>query len=97
MIPHAPECACKPCLVEAFREVVDQVVTERMPPAPEQALNVAQVVEATRLSDWTIRALIKAGDLPALRVGTRVHVLRSDLEAWMHRRVEDPLREVPRG
>jgi hypothetical protein len=39
---------------------------------------------------------VKAGDLPALPVGTRVFILRSDLEAWMHRRVDEPLAEVPR-
>lgn len=93
---HHVDCTCKPCLVDAMRDVVHQVVAELMPAAAEQALSVAECAETTGLSDWTIRSLVKAGDLPALRVGTRVHVLRSDLEAWMRRRVAEPLTEVPR-
>jgi len=43
-------------------------------------MTVAEVAALLRLNQQTIRNWIEAGTLPALRVGRRVRVLRSDLE-----------------
>lgn len=48
--------------------------------AHEQFLTVAEVAATLRLNQQTIRNWIDAGTLPAVRVGRRVRVLRSDLQ-----------------
>jgi excisionase family DNA binding protein len=44
----------------------------------EEFLTVAEVAERLRLNQQTIRNWIDAGTLPALRIGRRVRVLKSD-------------------
>jgi excisionase family DNA binding protein len=46
-------------------------------------LTVAEVAEALRVSSMTIYRLIKAGDLPALRVGKNYRIRLQDLEAYL--------------
>jgi excisionase family DNA binding protein len=43
-------------------------------------LTVAEVAEMLRLNQQTVRNWIDQGSLPALRVGRRVRIRRSDLE-----------------
>jgi excisionase family DNA binding protein len=43
-------------------------------------LTVAEVAELLKLNQQTVRNWIDQGALPALRVGRRVRILRSDLE-----------------
>lgn len=43
-------------------------------------MTVAEVVALLKLNQQTIRNWIDSGTLPALRVGRRVRVLRSDLD-----------------
>lgn len=43
-------------------------------------LTVAEVAELLRLNQQTVRNWIDQGSLPALRVGRRVRIRRSDLE-----------------
>jgi excisionase family DNA binding protein len=43
-------------------------------------LTVAEVAELLRLNQQTVRNWIDAGSLPALRVGRRVRIKRSDLD-----------------
>jgi excisionase family DNA binding protein len=46
----------------------------------EYYLTVAEVAEVLRLNQQTVRNWIDQGSLPALRVGRRVRIKRSDLE-----------------
>ena len=46
----------------------------------EEFLTVAEVAEMLKLNQQTVRNWIDQGSLPALRVGRRVRILRSDLE-----------------
>jgi excisionase family DNA binding protein len=45
----------------------------------ESFLTVAEVAELLRLNQQTVRNWIDAGSLPAIRVGRRVRIKRSDL------------------
>ena len=59
---------------------------------PEESfLTVAEVAEKLRLNQQTVRNWIDAGSLPALRVGRRVLIKRSDLD----RILEDAYRGTP--
>jgi excisionase family DNA binding protein len=46
----------------------------------EEFLTVAEVAEMLKLNQQTVRNWIDQGSLPALRVGRRVRIRRSDLE-----------------
>ena len=46
----------------------------------ESFLTVAEVAELLKLNQQTVRNWIDQGSLPALRVGRRVRIRRSDLE-----------------
>jgi len=46
----------------------------------ESFLTVAEVADMLKLNQQTIRNWIEQGSLPALRVGRRVRIKRSDLE-----------------
>ena len=47
---------------------------------PESYLTVAEVAELLKLNQQTVRNWIDQGSLPALRVGRRVRIRRSDLD-----------------
>ncbi len=50
-------------------------------PNPEESyLTVAEVAETLKLNQQTVRNWIDQGALPALRVGRRVRIKRSDFE-----------------
>jgi excisionase family DNA binding protein len=57
----------------------------------ESFLTVAEVAELLRLNQQTVRNWIDAGSLPAIRVGRRVRIKRSDL----NRILEDGYRGTP--
>lgn len=46
-------------------------------------LTVAEVAEVLRVSNMTVYRLIKAGELPALRVGKNYRIRESELEAYL--------------
>ena len=46
----------------------------------EEFLTVAEVAELLKLNQQTVRNWIDQGSLPALKVGRRVRIRRSDLE-----------------
>jgi len=48
-------------------------------------LTVAEVAEMLKLNQQTVRNWIDQGSLPALRVGRRVRIRRSDLERVLER------------
>jgi excisionase family DNA binding protein len=47
----------------------------------DEFLTVAEVAEILKLNQQTVRNWIDAGSLPALRVGRRVRIRRSDFDA----------------
>ena len=47
---------------------------------PEEFLTVAEVAATLKLNQQTVRNWIDQGSLPALRVGRRVRIKRSDFE-----------------
>jgi excisionase family DNA binding protein len=49
----------------------------------ESFLTVAEVAEMLKLNPQTVRNWIDQGSLPALRVGRRVRIKRSDLERML--------------
>jgi excisionase family DNA binding protein len=49
-------------------------------PLEDTFLTVAEVAEMLKLNQQTVRNWIDQGSLPALRVGRRVRIRRSDLE-----------------
>ena len=46
-------------------------------------LTVAEVADLIRVSTMTVYRLIKASDLPAVRVGKSYRVREDDLDAWL--------------
>ena len=48
---------------------------------PDEYLTVAEVAGILKLNQQTVRNWIDRGELPALRVGRRVRILRSDFGA----------------
>lgn len=50
------------------------------PESDETYLTVAEVAETLRLNQQTVRNWIDQGRLPALRIGRRVRIKRSDFE-----------------
>lgn len=48
--------------------------------SPDSFLTVAEVAEILKLNQQTVRNWIDQGSLPALRVGRRVRIRRSDFE-----------------
>ena len=48
---------------------------------PEEYLTVAEIAATLKLNQQTVRNWIDRGELPALRVGRRVRVRRSDFDA----------------
>ena len=50
---------------------------------PKVALSVAEAAEAMSLSPRTIEAMVKAGELPTVRVGRRVLLPVAALSTWL--------------
>jgi excisionase family DNA binding protein len=46
-------------------------------------LTVAEVAQVLRVSNMTVYRLIKAGEMPALRVGKNYRIRESELEAFL--------------
>jgi excisionase family DNA binding protein len=53
-------------------------------------LTAREVAEAMRVSTMTVYRLIKAGDLPAIRVGKHLRIRRAELEAYLDARTVAP-------
>lgn len=52
-------------------------------PLTGQLLTVAEVAETLRVSNMTVYRLIKAGQLPALRVGKNYRIRETDLTRFL--------------
>lgn len=46
-------------------------------------LSVADVAAAVGLSEYTIRAKVRAGDIPACKLAGRIRIRPDDLAAWV--------------
>ena len=53
---------------------------ERGLPPLEPLLTIPNVAEICRVSERTVRRWIKAGELPAIRLGRQWRIVRKDLE-----------------
>ena len=51
--------------------------------AKARFLTVQEVAKLIRVSSMTVYRLIKAGDLPAIRVGKNFRIRRSDVESYL--------------
>jgi excisionase family DNA binding protein len=58
-------------------------------------LTVAEVAEILRLNQQTIRNWIDAGSLPAVRIGRRVRIRRSDLDRMLAEGYQGPAAPAP--
>ena len=52
-------------------------------PSEDRLLTVREVAARMRVSNMTVYRLIKAGDLPAIRVGKNFRIRRSDVESYL--------------
>jgi excisionase family DNA binding protein len=53
------------------------------PPTADRLRTVAEVAQHIRVSNMTVYRLIKAGNLPAVRVGKSYRIRERDLEAYL--------------
>jgi excisionase family DNA binding protein len=49
----------------------------------DRLLMVREVADLMRVSNMTVYRLIKAGDLPAIRVGKNFRIRRTDVEGYL--------------
>ncbi len=57
------------------------------PPFPHELLTAREVAEVMRVSTMTVYRLIKAGELPAIRVGKHLRIRRDAVEGYLDRQV----------
>jgi excisionase family DNA binding protein len=55
------------------------------PASPRLALTIKQAAELVNLHPETFRRICTRGELPVVRIGSRVRILPRDLEAWLER------------
>lgn len=63
----------------------------------ESFLTVAEVAEILRLNQQTVRNWIDAGSLPAVRVGRRVRIRRTDLDSIIEQGSRATAMRTPAG
>jgi excisionase family DNA binding protein len=61
-------------------------MSKRRPFVGDRLLTVAEVAATMRVSNMTVYRLIKAGDLPALRVGKNYRIRESDVDRYLSER-----------
>ena len=61
-------------------------MSESQPFVPGGLLTVSEVASAMRVSNMTVYRLIKAGELPAVRVGKNYRLRETDLERFLEER-----------
>ncbi len=50
---------------------------------PERALTTAEAADLLGVSKWKVRDLVRAGDLPTVRIGRSLRFARTDVLAFM--------------
>ncbi len=63
-------------------------MTETQARRPEQLFAIPDVARTCRLSEKTVRRLIKAGQLPAARLGGQWRIRPRDLEDFIRDRLQ---------
>ncbi len=56
-------------------------------PMPEPMLDIIDIAETCRVSEKTVRRWIKAGDLPAARLGNQWRIFPRDLRTFVLERM----------
>ncbi len=51
--------------------------------SPSQLLSVCEVAERLRISRGWLYSLLRQGDLPSLKIGSRVLVREAELDRWI--------------
>jgi excisionase family DNA binding protein len=62
---------------------------------PDEFMTVAEVAEILKLNQQTVRNWIDSGFLPALRIGRRVRIKRSDFNALLGASYSGPKKAAP--
>jgi len=62
-------------------------MTDRTAKQPEQLLDIPTVASACRVSEKTVRRWIKAGELPAARLGNQWRIQPRDLQIFVLERM----------
>ena len=63
------------------------IMPNKQNPMPEPMLDIVDVAETCRVSEKTVRRWIKAGDLPAARLGNQWRILPRDLRSFVLERM----------
>lgn len=76
---HSPACACRPCIVEAVREllVAEREIADAR--AEDRGLTYTEAAQVAGCSPETISNLVRTNQLPAIWLGRKAVVLRSTL------------------
>jgi excisionase family DNA binding protein len=64
---------------------------------PDEFMTVAEAANTLKLDQQTIRNWIDAGTLPAVRIGRRVRIKRSDFDALVDAGYSSPKQAQPTG
>jgi excisionase family DNA binding protein len=67
------------------------------PLGDDRLWTVAEVASHMRVSNMTVYRLIKAGELPAIRVGKNYRIRGTDLLAYLEASVTRPIRDEAQG
>jgi excisionase family DNA binding protein len=65
-------------------------MSDTRPQSEDRLLSLRTLATMTGMSVPFWRTRLAAGDLPSLRVGQRIRVRESDLQAWLLSRVRPP-------
>jgi excisionase family DNA binding protein len=68
-----------------------------MPDPPDEFMTVAEVASVLRLNQQTIRNWIDSGTMPAVRIGRRVRIKRSDFDRVVEAGYSGPKPSPPAG
>jgi excisionase family DNA binding protein len=63
------------------------IVANKLNHRPEPMLDITDVAETCRVSEKTVRRWIKAGDLPAARLGNQWSIFPRDLRTFVLERM----------
>ena len=62
---------------------------------PDEFMTVAEIAAILKLNQQTVRNWIDAGKLPAVHIGRRVRIKRSDFDRWWMRGTRRPKSRMP--
>lgn len=90
-LPHHADCTCKPCLVDAVRQVLAEEIRRHLDQPEERGLTYRQAGEILGCSHETIGTLVRSGQLPAIYLGRTPRIVLSVLHEWMRDHVGERL------